>query len=49
MKTYILDTNIILDSPDNLITLSDNGTNNLVLPEVVIDELDNKKVRIRRY
>lgn len=43
MKTYILDTNIILDSPDNLITLSDNGTNNLVLPEVVIDELDNKK------
>lgn len=42
-KTYILDTNIILDSPDNLITLSDNGLNQLILPEIVIDELDNKK------
>ena len=43
MKTYILDTNIILDSPDNIIMLYDNGNNKLVLPEVVIDELDNKK------
>ena len=43
MKTYILDTNIILDSPDHLITLYDNGNNTLVIPEIVIDELDNKK------
>lgn len=43
MKTYILDTNIILDSPDNLIRLSDNGNNTIVIPEIVIDELDNKK------
>ena len=43
MKTYILDTNIILDSPDNIIMLYDNGNNKLILPEVVIDELDNKK------
>lgn len=43
MKTYILDTNIILDSPDNLIKLYDNGSNKLVIPEIVIDELDSKK------
>lgn len=43
MKTYILDTNIILDSPDNLIMLSDNGNNTIVIPEIVIDELDAKK------
>ena len=42
--TYILDTNIILDSVENLLTLSDNGTNTLVIPETVIDELDSKKV-----
>lgn len=39
----MLDTNIILDSPDNLIRLSDGGKNKLVLFEIVIDELDNKK------
>ena len=43
MKTYILDTNIILDSPDNLIRLYDNGNNTIVIPEIVIDELDSKK------
>ena len=43
MKTYILDTNIILDSPDNLIRLSDNGANTIIIPEIVIDELDAKK------
>lgn len=41
--TYILDTNIILDSVENLLTLSDNNTNTLVIPETVIDELDAKK------
>ena len=44
MQTYILDTNVILDSVENIITLSDNGTNLLVIPETVIDELDSKKV-----
>ena len=43
MKTYILDTNIILDSVENILTLSDNNTNTLVIPETVIDELDDKK------
>lgn len=41
--TYILDTNIILDSVDNIYKLSDNGNNLLVIPEIVIDELDSKK------
>ena len=41
--TYILDTNIVLDSVENLLTLSDNNTNTLVIPETVIDELDAKK------
>ena len=41
--TYILDTNIILDSVENILTLSDNNTNTLVIPETVIDELDAKK------
>lgn len=41
--TYILDTNIILDSVENLLTLSDNNTNTLIIPETVIDELDAKK------
>lgn len=43
MATYILDTNIILDSVDNIYKLSDEGNNLLVIPEVVLDELDNKK------
>ena len=40
---YILDTNIILDSVDNIYKLSDEGSNLIVIPEVVIDELDAKK------
>lgn len=43
MKTFIIDTNIILDSVDNIYKLSDNGNNLIVIPEVVIDELDSKK------
>ena len=41
-KTYCIDTNIILDNPDNIIKLYDNE-NIILIPEVVIDELDNKK------
>jgi PhoH-like ATPase len=42
-KNYVLDTNIILDDPSNIIKLYDNGENNILIPEVVIDELDAKK------
>lgn len=42
MKIYCIDTNIILDNPSNIIKLYDNG-NTIIIPEVVIDELDNKK------
>ena len=42
-KSYILDTNIILDDPSNIIKLYDSGKNVLIIPEVVIDELDAKK------
>ena len=43
MKTYILDTNILLDSASNIRTLSENGANIIVIPEIVLDELDCKK------
>jgi len=42
-KIYILDTNIILEDANQLITVSENGKNLIVLPETVIDELDTKK------
>lgn len=42
-KVFVLDTNIILDSPDNLVELSEDGLNEIIIPEIVIDELDNKK------
>ena len=41
-KCYSIDTNIILDNPSNIIKLYDDG-NTIIIPEVVIDELDNKK------
>lgn len=41
-KTYILDTNIILDDVNNIKLLYD-GHNTIIIPETVIDELDNKK------
>jgi PhoH-like ATPase len=42
-KTYFIDTNIILDSAENLETLSDGGQNILIVPETVLSELDAKK------
>ncbi len=42
-KIYSLDTNIILDDARNFITLSEEGTNLIVLPETVLDEIDSKK------
>lgn len=41
--SYFLDTNIILDNFENMITLSDNGTNTIVLSRTVLSELDSKK------
>ena len=40
IKTYILDTNVLLHNPNALFSFEDN---NVILPDVVIDELDNHK------
>lgn len=40
MKTFVLDTNIILHNPNSLLSFDDNK---VILPDVVIDELDKKK------
>ncbi|MCW3489537.1 PhoH family protein [Dethiobacter alkaliphilus] len=39
-KTYILDTSVLLQSPYSLLAFQENE---VVLPEVVLEELDNKK------
>jgi len=39
-KTYVLDTNVILHNPHSLLSFEDN---NIILPDVVIDELDKHK------
>ena len=42
-KVYVLDTNIILQNLQNIETLSDNGSNIIVIPETVLLELEDKK------
>jgi PhoH-like ATPase len=42
-KSWLLDTNILLDDPQNIIKLSNNSKNLIIIPETVIDELDSKK------
>lgn len=42
-KIYVLDTNIILEDANQLITIGQSGKNLIILPETVIDELDAKK------
>lgn len=42
-NVYVLDTNVILEDANQLLTISDGGKNLIVLPETVIDELDSKK------
>lgn len=42
-KVYVLDTNIILQNVKNLSRISDNSTNNIVIPETVLLELEDKK------
>jgi len=39
-KTYVLDTNVLLDSPEALFSFDDND---VVIPSTVLEELDNKK------
>lgn len=43
MASYIIDTNIILDSPSNIHLLLDNNTNTVIIPDIVLDEVDSKK------
>ena len=42
-KYFVLDTNIILEDASNIFKLSQNKQNLIILPEVVLDELDSKK------
>ena len=40
---YAIDTNIILNDAHNLYTLSQDGSNLIIIPETVLDEIDSKK------
>ena len=40
-KTYVLDTNVLLDSPEALFSFDDND---VVIPSTVLEELDKIKV-----
>lgn len=40
IKTYVLDTNVLLSDPNALLAF---GDNTIILPAVVLEELDNKK------
>jgi len=42
-KCYVVDTNIILENAANILTLSQEGQNLVVIPETVLDEVDAKK------
>lgn len=42
-KVFVLDTNIILENAQEINTLSQNNKNLIVIPEIVIEEIDNKK------
>lgn len=43
MASYIIDTNVILDSPSNIHLLLSDNTNTIVIPDIVLDEVDSKK------
>lgn len=43
IKYYVVDTNIILEDAQSVITLSDNSENLIIIPETVLDEVDSKK------
>lgn len=42
-KYFVVDTNIILEDFTNIKNLSEDGKNLIILPEVVLDEIDSKK------
>ena len=42
-KYFVVDTNIILEDFSNISNLSEDGKNLIVLPEIVLDEIDSKK------
>jgi len=42
-KIYLLDTNILLEDATNIFKLSDDKRNLIILPEIVLDEIDVKK------
>ena len=42
-KYFVVDTNIILEDFTNIIKLSQEGKNLIILPEIVLDEIDSKK------
>lgn len=43
MKTYVVDTSVILDDAYNIFALAQDGNNHVVIPETVLDEIDAKK------
>lgn len=42
-KNYLLDTSIILDDPENIEHIYQNGDNNIFISDIVLDELNKKK------
>jgi len=42
-KYYVIDTNIILEDFTNITKISQDGKNLIIIPETVLDELDDKK------
>jgi PhoH-like ATPase len=43
MHTFVVDTSVILDSANNILLLSSDGQNRVIIPETVLDEIDAKK------
>ncbi len=46
-KCYLLDTSVILDDPNNILRISDNNQNAVVISNTVLAELNNKKDDMR--
>jgi len=42
-KYFVVDTNILLEDFTNIVKLSEENKNLIILPEVVLDEIDSKK------
>jgi len=42
-KSYVVDTNIILENAANILTISQDAQNLVIVPETVLDEIDAKK------